>query len=79
MHIPTNIAKKNMICMSFKSIIVFLSTLLHLERPKLHIILAFLSATGFMSKKKTYKNAFLALHFLFLDEQFYQNEEKSLG
>ena len=43
---------KNMIFMSFESTIVFLLTLLHSKRPKLYTILAFLSAIGFMSKKK---------------------------
>ena len=40
-----------MIFMSFESTIVFLLTLLNSERPKLYTILAFQSATGFMSKK----------------------------
>ena len=68
-----------MIFVSFESTIIFLWTLLHSERPKLYTILAFLSAIGFMSKKKNPLKCMPCLPFSFSDEQFGQNGEKSLG
>ena len=63
---------------NFESTIVCLSTLVHSERPKLYIILAFLSAIGFMSKKKSPLKCMPSLPFSFLDEQFDQNGEKKV-
>ena len=59
--------------MSFESTIVFLLTLLHSERPNLYTVFAFLSAIGFMSKKKSFK--MYALPSFFSDEKFDQNGE----
>ena len=42
---------KKMIFMSFESTFGFLLTVLHSERPKVYTFFAFLSATGFLSKK----------------------------
>ena len=57
--------------MSFESTLVFLLTLLHSERQKLYTILAFLSAVGFMSQKKSFK-----MHFLFHINSLTKMEKK---
>ena len=59
--------------MSFESTTVFLLTQLQSEWPKLYTILAFLSATGIMSKIKFFK-----MHALPSDEQFDHNGEKKV-
>ena len=68
-----------MVFMSFESTTVLLSTLLHSERPKLYTILTFLSAIGFMSKKKILYNACLAFHLLFQMNSLTKKEIENQG
>ena len=65
--------------MSFESTIVFILTLLHPERSKLYTVLAFLSAIGFISKKKLLLKTCTVFHFLFQMNSLTKTEKKSLG
>ena len=63
--------------LSLLLLLIWSSALLHLERPQLCTILAFLSAIGSIAKKNTLK-CMPYLPFSFSDEQFNQNGEKKV-